>query len=89
MHVGTLSQAELLAVVFCHYELFRPHNTVLSVGVFIFLLLCKLLKLCVYAFISLLLETSQKKVVSCLYLVSLCLYLASLCLCPSVLQISG
>lgn len=74
----------LESVVFCHYELFCLHNTVLSVGVFISVLLCKLLKLRVYAFISLLFKTSQKPHPGLAEL-----YLACLCPCPSALQISG
>lgn len=62
----------------CHYELFCLCNTILSVVVVIFLSFCKLLSLCVCAFISL----------QTLILVNN-LYLASLCLSPSALQISG
>ncbi len=39
-------QGPSLCVAFCHCKWFCLHDTFLSVGVFIFLLLCKLLKLC-------------------------------------------
>lgn len=71
-HTGTLP----LAFVFCHYELFRLRNTVLCFHIPI-IMLCKLLKMCVYAFISL--QT---------FILVSDLYLASLCLCPSALQTS-